>query len=89
MEETLEQFVRRNELRANDVIKYIKENHIGNMTWPETMVFTATLTGALLSSMVSVAESQGEKRDVVVQYFFELLSYYTQQFDNVLKKFQQ
>jgi hypothetical protein len=87
--ETLEQFVRRNELRANDVIKYIKENHIGNMTWPETMVFTATLTGALLSSMVSVAESEGEKRDKIVQYFLELLSYYTQQFDNVLKKFQQ
>jgi hypothetical protein len=60
--ETLEQFVRRNELRANDVIKYIKENHIVDMTWPETMVFTATLTGALLSSMVSVAESEGEKR---------------------------
>jgi hypothetical protein len=90
-----EEFVRKNELRAAEVIGYIKENMAEDMKWPEMIVFTATLAGALLAAAADSAEAMGEDRKMVISSFLELLNDYTQKFSTELaeywrrKKFEQ
>jgi hypothetical protein len=90
-----EEFVRKNELRAAEVIGYIRENMAEDMSWPEMIVFTATLAGALIAAAADSAESMGENRKMVISSFLELLNDYTQKFSEELdeywrrKKFEQ
>jgi hypothetical protein len=82
-----EEFVRKNELRAAEVIGYIKENMAEDMKWPEMIVFTATLAGALLAAAADSAEAMGEDRKMVISSFLELLNDYTQKFSTELAEY--